>query len=116
MKLKTTGKGNTPERVQESLNHYLEAVLNIACVIARGGSLPNALDLSYPSQRGGYWYFEGDKIHLHGSANNFFAFVVERGENYVTLQFHYRYDKQGFSDTLATLMAIRFPENCELCV
>mgnify|MGYP001770286087 CR=1 FL=1 len=116
MKLLIKGKGNTPERVQESLNHYLESVLNIACVIARGGSLPNSLDLAYPTQRGGYWYFEGDKVHLHGSANDFFSFVIERGDDYVILQFHYRYDKQGFADAITSLLAIRFPENCELCI
>lgn len=97
MKLKITGKN------ADLLQEFFTSVINIACAIAWRGE-----DRSY-------WSFEADKYDLCPPTNNYWAFIVERGENFIVLEFRYRYDKgAALADAMCVLMKERFNDEIEL--
>jgi hypothetical protein len=103
MKIKITGKN------KELFDHYLKSVLNIACIAAMGGNLPTNLEIESPMGRGRYWFREENRFHLYPMSNDYWANIRQEGENFIVLEFSYRYDKDNaFSDALCNLLAARF--------
>lgn len=94
----------------EMLKEYLYSILNIAIVISLGGRIPDERDIANAKGSGFFWFRDGDRYCLAPHSNNYWAFVREEGENFIVLEFAYRYDKNNeFADTLTKLLAIRFP-------
>lgn len=97
MKIKITGKN------ADLLQEFLTSVINVACAIAWRG------------EDGSYWNFEADKYDLFPATNNYWAFVRERGENFIVLEFRYRYDNgSALADAMCVLMKARFSDEIEL--
>lgn len=96
MKIKITGKN------ADLLQEFLTSVINVACAIAWRG----AENL--------YWNLDGDKYDLCPATNNYWAFVRERGDNFIVLEFRYRYDSTGLADAMCVLMKARFNDEIEL--
>ena len=69
MKIKITGKN------ADLLQEFLTSVINVACAIAWRG----AENL--------YWNLDGDKYDLCPATNNYWAFVRERGDNFIVLEY-----------------------------
>jgi hypothetical protein len=116
MKIKITGKS------QELFEHYLTTVLNLAAVAAMGGYIPDKREIEEPQRFGRYWYREKegatlDRFNLYPMSNDYFANVREEGENYIVLDFSYRYDRAGggfFDAALCNLLQIRFYDNVSI--
>lgn len=106
MLIKITGQ--TPELFNENLT----AVLNIASVIAMRGYIPSETDQANPQGAGRYWYREAGapRYQLFPSSNDYWANVRHEGENYIVLEFSYRYDRRRLCDVLAALILVRFPD------
>ena len=92
----------------------LESVLNLATIVALGGTIPSELEMNEPSQRGRYWYREDKRYHLAAISNNWWANVASESENSIVLEFRYRYDTNGVCDLLCHLIVVRFGEFVEL--
>jgi len=109
MQIKITG------RTPELFNQFLKSVLNIATVVAQYGYLPTRDDISDPERTGRYWFREGDSFRIASISNNMFCSIREEGENYMVLEFSYRYDKDGiFANALTNLLAARFRDEVEV--
>lgn len=112
MRIKITGKS------KELFDHYLTSVLNLAAVAAMGGHIPDKREIEDPQRFGRYWYREKegalDRFNLYPFSNDYFAAVIDGGENYIVLHFAYRYDRAGggsFIAALCNLLEIRFCDN-----
>ena len=68
--------------------------MNIGCVVSRYGSIPTERDMAEAERLGNYWYenVKENKFELLPTANNNKAFVRKRGENYIVVEFRFRYD------------------------
>lgn len=114
MKLRIFG-GN-----QEFLEISIRRVMNLACVAAMYGYIPTELDIESPQQRGRYWYRsnEGgnDRFNLFPAANDRWANVKEEGENSITVQFNYRYDRSNlkYCEKLTIFLNAVFPDQTEI--
>ena len=108
-------KGRNERRFKETL----ESIMNIACVVSSCGSIPNSWDMKNPESSGRYWYedVKENKFELLPTANNNKAFVRERGENFIIIEFYFRYDGgihvQGFpkATALSNLILAIFNED-----
>lgn len=96
MKIKITGKS------AELLQEFLTSTINVACAIAWRG------------EDGAYWNFEGDKYDLCPPVNNYWAYIRDRGDNFVVLEFAYRYDSTGLCDAICLLLKARFRDEIEI--
>lgn len=98
----------------------LERVMNLACVAAMYGYIPTELEIESPQQRGRYWYRsnEGgnDRFNLFPAANDRWANVKEEGENSITVQFNYRYDRLNlkYCEKLTIFLNAVFPDQTEI--
>ncbi len=117
MKIKITGKS------KDLFDHYLKSVLNIAAVAAMGGHIPDQREIEYPRARGRYWYRDSEgmtnRFNLYPMSNDYYANVREEGENFIILEFWYRYDRAGvnsFVAALCNLLSIRFYDNVSIIV
>lgn len=106
MTIKITGRN--AELFQENLT----AVLNIACVVAGHGNIPTEQDIQDPGRSGRYWYRETDhganRFQLYPTSNDWWANIRGEGENFIVLEFQYRYDRHGVAEALTNLLLIRF--------
>lgn len=108
-------KGRNKERFKETVN----SIMNIACVVAGKGSIPSEYDIKNAENSGQYWYenVKEDKFEILGISNDHKAFVRERGENFIVVEFSFRYDGrygvQGFpkKTALSNLILAIFDEN-----
>lgn len=99
----------------EALNQILTGILNIACVAAQRGHIPNNLEMDCPQQFGRYWWREGDKFHLASAHNDFWAFVQDEMPGFICLRFQYRYDREfAFNRTMAELAKILFRNEVQI--
>lgn len=98
-----------PLIVHQTLNN----VLNIACVVALGGFLPDEEEQRNPQRFGKFWYREGEKVHLAAISNDFWAWVTDETETSVTVEFSCRYSL-NFNDSLCQLLFIRFRPDIKL--
>lgn len=107
MKIKITGRN------AELFNHNLTAVLNIACVVAGRGAIPT--DYDRENQNGGrYWLREKEpnRFQLLPLGNDFWANIRDEGENFIVLEFSYRYDRtQWFSELFPLLLLSMFNDD-----
>lgn len=114
MLLKISGKN------QELFDHFLTSIMNLACVAAMGGNIPNKDEIQTPRERGRYWFHEkengSNRFHLYPMSNDYWANVKEEGENFMVVEFRYRYDREGsaFADALTQLLAVRFRDNATI--
>ena len=114
MKLRIFGRN------QELFKDALERVMNVACVAAMYGYIPTELEIESPQQRGRYWYrsnqFNNDRFNLFPAANDRWANVKEEGENSITVQFNYRYDRPElkYCEKLTIFLNAVFPDNTEI--
>jgi hypothetical protein len=116
MKIKITGKS------PELFEHYLTAVLNLAAVAAMGGHIPTQREINESSRIGRYWYRDNDgvaigRFNLYPMSNDYYANIREEGENYIVLDFWYRYDRAGggsFVAALCNFLEIRFFDNVSI--
>ncbi len=90
MKILIKIKGQNQERFQETLI----SVMNLACVCFRRGNIPTERDMQEPERTGLYWYenTKEEKFELLPTANNHKAFIRNRGENFIVIEFYSRYD------------------------
>ena len=93
-------KGNSKRLFEDNV----KKVMNIACVVSRYGSLPTDADIiqsKEPERSSEFWYedVKKSKFELFPLANNNKAFVRERGENFIVIEFHFRYDGRGLNGT-----------------
>ena len=100
MKLKILKQGNN-----------VPNVLNIACVFASFGNLPEQNDIENPKQYGRYWWREDNKIHLYSIANDWWAWIIGETDEFMIIQITYRYDRTGVADALMRAIALRFQNN-----
>ena len=109
MKLKISG--NTPEQ----LNTLVTRVMNLACVVARYGTLPDDSDVAMP-ERGQVWQCSGWKYDLFPANNDAWAFVRGYGDDNIVVEFSFRHDPPGnpLSEALTRLIAARWPDVCEI--
>jgi hypothetical protein len=91
MLIKIKGRNN------EKLTENISRVMNIACVVARRGTIPTQYDIETPERRGLYWYINesGDTFELLPTKNDDKAFVRDKGDNFIVVEFFSRYDKEG---------------------
>jgi hypothetical protein len=77
-------KGTNQERFGETVI----SVMNLACVCFRRGNIYGKKDLVE------YWYenTKENKFELLPTANNHKAFIRDRGENFIVIEFYSRYD------------------------
>ena len=99
-------KGNSNELFQENV----ERVMNVFTVVAGRGTLPSELDIVTAERLGCYWheFVEDDKFEILGASNNNKAFVKERGENYIVVDFHCRYNNKLKVEALYNLIDVFF--------
>jgi hypothetical protein len=83
-------KGTNQERFGETVI----SVMNLACVCFRRGNIPTEEDMLEPKITGLYWYenTKENKFELLPTANNHKAFIRDRGENFIVIEFYSRYD------------------------
>jgi len=83
-------KGTNQERFGETVI----SVMNLACVCFRRGNIPTEEDMVEPKRPGLYWYenTKENKFELLPTANNHKAFIRDRGENFIVIEFYSRYD------------------------
>jgi len=103
MKIKITLPTN------ELLNEFINSVLNIACVIANRGDIPHESDSAF-------WtlFPSPDRYDLSPVSNNYWAYIRERGDNFIVLEFAYRYGNTGLCDALCLLLKARFRDEIEI--
>lgn len=75
----------------EDLEKKIEDAMNLVALFVRGGRLPQGDDTTNP-QRGMWWQYniEESKYEFFHT-NDYKAFVREKEENFIVLEFHYRY-------------------------
>jgi hypothetical protein len=84
-------KGTNQERFGETVI----SVMNLACVCFRRGNIPTEEDMLEPKITGLYWYENTKKrnnLNYYPTANNHKAFIRDRGENFIVIEFYSRYD------------------------
>jgi len=86
-------KGLNQRRFDENVTR----IMNLACVAFRRGNIPTELDMQEPERTGQYWYenTKDNNFDLLPTTNNHKAFIRERGENFVIVEFYSRYDREG---------------------
>jgi hypothetical protein len=106
-------------RNQERFRQTLESVMNIACVVARKGVIPNQFDIDNAETHGLYWHEDIANNVFDLCANTHKAFVQQRGENFIVIRFQFLYDTMGLpkAKSLSNLiLAIFDNEKVELVV
>ena len=101
-------------RNQESFQITVKSVMNLACVAFRKGSIPTERDMQEPERTGLYWYenTKEEKFELLPTANNHKAFIRSRGENFIVIEFHSRYDRNNKQvNSLSNLVLSFFDED-----
>ena len=113
-------KGHNQERFEETV----KAVMNLACVAFRKGSIPTEREMQEPEKRGLFWYENAkeERFELVPISHNHRAFIRQRGENFIVVKFYSRYQgnrKQVeslsnlilslFSEDEVELVALAFP-------
>lgn len=99
----------SPELLEETLRR----IINVAAVVASSGNLPTDYDQRNPAL-GRVPLWTSDKTcDLYPVVNDYKMHIQERGENYATVWFQYRYDRPAISliASLEKLLAARFSEN-----
>lgn len=87
MKLKISG--NTEERFDRNLTSFL----NLATLICLKGIIPTQKEIDEPERLGKWWFLdEGKRYVMIGAANDYWANIREKGENYIVIEFSFRYD------------------------
>ena len=106
MKFKIRGK--TKEQLQDNI----KKILNIACVVFRGGFIPNDYERKYILESGNYWYLneKENKYELYPAVNNHKAFIREKEDNYIILEFYSRYGSKEQIEALTNLILLFFPD------
>lgn len=110
--LKVTGRDT------EELEIYKKRILNIACIVASGGIIPDEEDILSAKQKGRYWYHNTDhgnnRYDLFGVSNDWWAFIRDEGPTHIVLEFSYRYDRNKRAKLLTELLAEVFSYCCEV--
>ena len=75
------------------LEILLTEILDISCVVC-SKSIPTQKHIENPETFGKYWYIDGNKVHLFGIANNHWAYISEKTDESLILEFKFRYDYQ----------------------
>jgi hypothetical protein len=109
-------------RNKKLFDNNLECAINLAAVYARHGVVPKDYDIE--RRENGHWWNlneNEDKYDLNPSANDYKAFVRDKGENWILLEFYYRYDNKDKNDNflfqtkIAELVALMLgEENAEI--
>ena len=99
MKIRITGQD------KGFFDDNLTAVLNIACLVAMGGSPVESIGFE--------WHKETEngvnRFNLSPKSNDWFANIKEEGPLHIVIQFDYRYSLLGkIEDALCHLLAVRF--------
>ena len=85
--LKITGR-NT-ERVEQNLKD----VLSLATLVCHKGYVPTPRDIE-TAETLGMWYSKDtpNRYNLIPTCNDYWANIIEQGENFIVLEFNIRYD------------------------
>jgi hypothetical protein len=102
-------KGRNKELFQKNV----ECVMNVFTVVAGRGKLPSQYDIENAERLGDYWFefVKDDKFEILGSLNDNKAFVKERGENYIVVDFHCRYNNKIKVEALYNLIDVFFADD-----
>ena len=102
-------KGNSNKLFQENVKR----VMNLFTVVAGRGTLPSQYDIDNAERLGRYWYefVEDDKFEILGVTNDNKAFVKKRGENYIVVDFHCRYNNKQKVEVLYSLIQVFFADD-----
>jgi hypothetical protein len=103
-------------RNQERFNDTVKRVMNLACVVFRKGSIPTERDMQEPERTGLYWYenTKENKFELLPSLNDHKAFIRSRGENFIIIEFHSRYDKDSKEVNALSNLVLSFFDSDEV--
>lgn len=108
MKIKIKGHN------QEHLKNLIARIMNLSCIAFNRGKIPTEKDMQEPEKSVMYWYenINESKYELLPIANNHKAFVRDRGENFIVIEFHSRYDDEKKEvNALSNLILAFFYEN-----
>ncbi len=101
-------------RNEVALNQNIAAVMNLALVAFNRGYIPNDAQRKEPKKNGLYWYEnqEEGKFEILPVANNHKAFILERGDYFIVIRFHSRYDSDKKEvKALCNLITTFFPSD-----
>ena len=99
----------------EYFRHVFERIMNLACIAAQAGYLPEHSEKADPIRYGRFWYREENKIHLFPAGNDYKAFLSDETDNSVTVEFHYRYSRgAAFENALCALVKVQFHDYVEV--
>ena len=103
MELKITG------RTKEQFDFNLESFLNISAMICLWGKIPTKDDVKEAECLGRWWYKEKDNNRYQlSSTNNDWLNVRKEGENYIIVEFNFRYDSQFEKKKAITNLMLTF--------
>lgn len=111
MILKITGQDK--ERLDQNLNSFL----NLSTMICLKGYIPSPEEMSSPQELGKWWIRETNRFILLPISNDYWLNIREEGENYILVEFRFRYDndnKKKDSISLVLLAFFDFVENANL--
>lgn len=104
-------KGRTPEQLQRNIDR----IITMASVICQGGYLPTEEEQTEVNLgRKPYLDEDNSRYHLFPMANNDWANIRKRGEDFVVLEFNHRYDKGYKKKEALTNLIIAWFEEAEL--
>lgn len=110
-------------RSEELFKEHLEGALNLASLFISKGRLPSEDDLE--SEHISRWWDlreDENKYELYPAGNSYKAFIHEKGENSITLEFFYKYDSKeengpNFNKTMAELVVVMLgQDNAEIII
>lgn len=103
-------------RNQEELQKTIKSVMNLACVAFRKGNIPTEEDMQEPERTGLYWYenVKEQKFELLPRLNNHKAFIRGRGDNFIVIEFHSRYDRDNEQVNSLSNLILSFFEDDEV--
>jgi|JI10StandDraft_1071094.scaffolds.fasta_scaffold141461_4 hypothetical protein len=84
-------------RNKKLFDNNLECAINLAALYARGGTMPSNYDIK---NNGRWWNLNEneEKYDLYPRANDYKIFIRGKGENWILLEFYYRYDNKDKND------------------
>jgi hypothetical protein len=110
MKLKIFASNK--ERFESNLIRFL----NLSTLICLGGSIPSQYDIENAENLGRWWIKEEDnnRFQLLGISNNDWVNIHEEGENFIIVEFNFRYDKGSYKKVAISNLMLAFFDFIEL--
>jgi hypothetical protein len=103
MEIKITGRSQ--KVFENNLTHFL----NLSTMIIRRGEIPTKSDIDNAEQYGMWWYKDlHDRYQLLPVTNDYWLNVIGQGDNYIIVEYNFRYDRGLKKETITNLMGAWF--------